>query len=181
MKSVLIFVVLFIGYSCQGKPVITSKTAKPAETQSRVEPINLDSLWQFLVFDKGGCLTGGQHAHDDGTFGGEGCVLTDNQQDGWKPFFYHPKEELRNFLIAQLADTSITRIHTCPLMPASEGEVAVYCLAKIYLMNWYDFTPFLEYQDREVTGVMDSEQSWLQAILENPKQREVLIQEWQKL
>lgn len=178
MKSSLLFLVLFVGFSCTGKE--TSNIHLPSDSITTADSVSLDSLWQDLVFNKGGCLTGGQRAND-GRFGGEGCVLTENRRVDWRPFFAHPKEELRDFLIEQFADTSTSRIHTCPFMPASGGEVAVYCLTKIYLINWYDFDPFIEYQDREITSSMDSEQSWLRAILEDPKRHEVLIEEWRKL
>ncbi|MCJ8288726.1 MAG: hypothetical protein HRT58_01740 [Crocinitomicaceae bacterium] len=178
MKSSLLFLILFVGFSCTGKKA--SNIHLPSDSITTVDSVSLDSLWQDLVFNKGGCLTGGQRVND-GRFGGEGCVLTENRRVDWRPFFSHPKEELRDFLIEQIEDTSTSRIHTCPFMPASGGEVAVYCLTKIYLINWYDFDPFIEYQDREISSSMDSEQSWVQAILEDPKRREVLIEEWRKL
>lgn len=128
MRCLLIFLIPIIGYSCHEKPVETPNIVESTETQPCVERINLDSLWQVLVFEKGGCLTGGQRVHD-GSFGGEGCVLTDDfKGNGWKSFFSQPKEELKDFLIPQLADTSTTRIHTCPFFKATNGEVAVYCL-----------------------------------------------------
>lgn len=181
MRSSLLFLILFIGFSCTGKE--TSNIHLPSDSITVVDSVSLDSLWQDLVFNKGGCLTGGQRVKE-GRFGNEGCVLTNKRNPkrvNWRPFFAHPKEELIDFLIEQFADTSTSRIHTCPFMPASGGEVAVYCLTKIYLINWYDFEPFIEYQDREITSSMDSEQSWLQAILEDPKQRAILIEEWRKL
>ena len=185
MKSIFLFLVLFSCFSCTGKDNInpSSEIILPTDSFSKPDPISLDTLWQSLVFEKGGCLTGGQRVRD-GKFGGEGCVLTSTRSASradWRPFFFHPKEELTEFLITKFADTSKTRIHTCPFFLATNGEIAVYCLSKIHLVNWYDFEPFLEYRDREVTDSMDSEQIWLQAILEDPKQREALIEEWLKL
>ena len=168
MKHSLFFLFLLISVTCSGRGQIEQ------------DSISLDSLWHELVLKKGGCLTGGQRTRD-GKFGSEACVLTDNRRVDWSPFFAHPEEELREFLISKFADTSKTRIHTCPFYSATNGEVAVYCLTKIYLINWYDFEPFATYNGREISGSMDSEQVWLQAILEDPKQRKVLIEEWRKL
>lgn len=178
MKSSLFFLILFVIFSCSGKD--GSNIHFPSDRVSVVDSISLDSLWQELVFEKGGCLTGGQRVVD-GKFDNQHCVLNSTRRVDWRPFFSHPKEELTEFLIGKFADTSKTRIHTCPFYSATNGEIAVYCLTKIYLVNWYDFEPFAEYRDREITDSMDSEQSWLQAILIDPKQRAVLIEKWREL
>jgi hypothetical protein len=180
MKRSLLFVVLLVCFSCTGNSA--TKLNSPPDTIYFVDTLGLDSLWQSLVFEKGGCLTGGQYVKD-GHFGGEGCVLTQHRKGrpDWRPFFRNPKKDLTEFLISQFTDTSTTHIHTCPFAIAKAGEVAVYCLSKIYLVNWYDFEPFLEYQNREMTDSTDCPQTWLQAILEDPKKRELLIAEWRKL
>mgnify|MGYP007025692433 CR=1 FL=1 len=178
MKGLMIFVFLFSAFSCVSK--VDTEVQTPSGTIFSQDSLSLDSLWQELVFEKGGCLTGGQRAKD-GHFGNEGCVLTNYRKTDWRLFFNHPKDELTEFLINKFADTTVTNIHTCPFAIATNGEVAVYCLTKIHLVNWYDFNPFHEYRDRETTGGEDCEQTWLQAILEDPKQRAVLIDAWQKL
>jgi hypothetical protein len=171
MRSPALIIIFLLSFSSFGN---STSNFTPSDSTG------LDSLWLELAFEKGGCLTGGQHVRN-GEFGGEACVLTRNRSGDWRPFFRHSKKELTDFLINQFADTSETKIHTCPFFAATAGELAVYCLSKIYLVNWYDFEPFLEYKDRELTSSMDSPQTWLQAILEDPKQREVLIAEWRKL
>lgn len=171
MKASALFIAFLLSFSSFGgatNPIL------PADNSE------LEKLWRSLVFEQGGCLTGGQYV-TNGHFGGEGCVLTENRRADWRPFFKHSKKELTEFLISQFADTSTTRIHTCPFMAATAGEVAVYCLSKIYLVNWYDFKPFLEYQKRDITGSADSPQAWLQAVLEDPKRRKQLANEWRKL
>lgn len=167
------FIVAFL-VSCAAFGSSAINFTSPSDTSG------LDSLWNSLVFQQGGCLTGGQYV-TNGHFGGEGCVLTENRRADWRPFFRHNKKELTEFLIDQFADTSHTRVHTCPFGLATSGELAVYCLSKIYLMNWYDFKPFLEFQNRDITSSDDCPQTWLQRILEDSKRREVLITEWRKL
>lgn len=136
----------------------------------------IDSLWNQLVFDKGGCLTGGQRVRD-GKFGGEACVMTDYRRRGvgWKLLFNYPKQELHSFFISKLADTATTNIHTCPCATATAGEVAVYSLQKLHLVNWYDFDVFIEYKNKEMTSCLDGEQAWLQNILITPRERKKLV------
>ena len=172
MRNSVLIIILLLCFSSFGNARVNFTS--PTDTSG------LDSLWNVLAFEQGGCLTGGQYVHD-GRFGNEGCVLTRNRPADWRPFFRYSKKDLTEFLIEQLADTTETEVHTCPFFSATAGELAVYCLSKIYLVNWYDFEPFLAFRDRETTDSMDSPQAWLQAILENPEQREILATEWSKL
>lgn len=141
----------------------------------------LDSLWNQLVFECGGCLTGGQHVKE-GRLGNEGCVMTDIHSNGklWKDLFRTPKKELTEFLISQFADTATTRIHTCPCMPARNGEVAVYALQNIYKKNWYELDGFTKYGKKQGNGCTDNEQAWLWEILVDEKKRVKLEKEWLK-
>lgn len=153
-------------------------TPKQATEENELSKLTIDSLWNYLIFTKGGCLTGGQHVHD-GKFGWEACVMTRDKD--WDIFFDKNKKELSDFLIEEISsDTTETEIHTCPFYSAIPGEVAVYCLQKIYGLNWYDFDEFKEYQNKETTGSKDNYQAWLQKILFNKKQRAVLIKCWKK-
>jgi hypothetical protein len=133
---------------------------------------NIDSLWNKLAFQKGGCLTGGQYIRN-GRFGNEGCVLKQSKE--WGRFFNLPKDELSAFLIRQLPDTASTKIHTCPFYTATNGELAVYCLQKVHNKNWYDFEQFSKYKNKETTGAGDNDQAWLQKILASKKRRNILI------
>lgn len=177
MKNLLVSLLVFTALPSVARASL--EHSYPTDTLAKKVSHSLDSLWQVLVFEKGGCLVGGQRVND-GRFGNEECVLT-SSRGSWLRFFIQPKDSLRAFLIQRFADTTTTKIHTCPCMPASNGELAVYCLSNIYLKNWYDLEPFLTYRDKEMTGCWDSEQSWLQAILADPKQRQLLIDEWMKL
>jgi len=135
----------------------------------------LEAMWQKLAFGKSECLTGGQYVRDS-VFGSEACVLTRSKE--WAVFFAYPKDELTTFLINKMKDTATTKIHTCPFFKSTEGELAVYCLQKIYLKNWYDFDEFSSYKKREITSSVNNHQAWLQAILMDNKQREVLENLW---
>lgn len=207
MKKILtILVLIFQLISCQGKDsistnnrndslsrvsIIETPTSKQNVTHTEVnvvkngdiadtnEVISLDSLWNKLVFNNGGCLTGGQRVRN-GSFGNEGCVMSEYRKNrsGWNDFFAYSKNKLTPFLIRKLSDTTSTKIHTCPCMFASIGEVAVYALQNIYKKNWYDLEGFEKYASKETSSCLDSEQSWLWDILENEKRREKLAKQW---
>lgn len=178
VKLLILLGFLFTNTGCFGQTV-SNEVELSNKKQLPITSISLDSMWNENVFQKGGCLVGGQRVKN-GRFGNEACVLT-NRKENWRPFFIQPKDSLRTFLILQFADTATTKIHTCPCMPATNGEVAVYCLSKIYLTNWYDLEPFLAYRDKERTDCMNSEQAWLKALLADPQQRQLLIDEWMKM
>lgn len=177
--------------SCQGQDNILSyegnissqndSIVKSIEFSETNEDIKLDSLWNKLVFDDGGCLTGGQRVRN-GKFGNEGCVMSEYRmnRNGWFDFFSFPKSELTPFLISKFSDTTSTKIHTCPCMTARNGEVAVYALQNIYKINWYDLNGFTKYASKETSSCMDGEQSWLWDILENEERRENLAKQWFK-
>tara|TARA_B100000508_G_scaffold55003_1_gene42583 strand:+ start:3361 stop:4002 length:642 start_codon:yes stop_codon:yes gene_type:complete len=204
--TILLLVVQLI--SCQGEDngsiseqndshpkvgVIETSTSKQIEPNPKVgdvknggitetnEVISLDSLWNKLVFDYGGCLTGGQRVYK-GRFGNEGCVMSEFSRNptGWSEFFAHSEGELTPFLIKKFSDTTSTKIHTCPCMVARNGEVAVYALQNIYKKNWYDLNGFEQYASKETSSCLDSQQSWLWDILENEERREKLAEEWLK-
>lgn len=185
MKLILFTLLFIIIASCNAPEFTKEKSVQHAKVTDSIETPkapSIDSLWHELVYEKGDCLTGRQRVVN-GRFGNKLCVLTSKNnatQADWSPFFNHPKEELTAFLVSQLADTTKTRIHTCPFFVATTGEVAVYCLSNIHLKNWYDLAPFVSYQDRKPTNSIDGEQAWLQAILANDAQREKMIAEWKK-
>ncbi|NRB53820.1 MAG: hypothetical protein HRU41_39585 [Saprospiraceae bacterium] len=136
-----------------------------------------DSLWEYLVFQKGGCLTGGQYLKG-GAFGGRTCVMS--AADEWEIFLNRPRQAITDLLLSKLADTSTTKIHTCPYFNASEGEVAIYALQRLYKTDWFDFVPFQSYRDSLGTGATNNPQAWLQALLQKDDQREVLLSNWQQ-
>lgn len=141
----------------------------------RKEPfleMGTDSLWNYLIFEKGGCLTGG-HYIAEGQRDDRNCVMTAAEE--WEVFFHRSQNELTNLLLAKLRDTTTTKIHTCPFFSASEGEVAVYALQRIYETNWFDFEAFRSYRDSIGNG---NHQVWLQTILQEQTAREQLNDSW---
>lgn len=187
--TILVFIIQLM--SCQGQDNILSNEKKvPSQNDSIAknikvaEPsgdISLDSLWNKLVFNDGGCFTGGQRVRN-GRFGNEGCVMSEYRMNrkGWFDFFSFPKSELTPFLISKFSDTTSTKIHTCPCMTARNGEVAVYALQNIYKKNWYDLDRFKKYASKETSSCLDGEQSWLWDILDDEEQRENLAKQWLK-
>ncbi len=150
----------------------------PNNPNSRLNLESLDSLWNYIIFEKGGCLTGGQYVRD-GQVGFEACVLS--RDSDWKLFLSHNTQELAHFLVSKIhGDTIQTEIHTCPFMNATEGEIAVYALQHLYLINWYDFNEFVDFRDREITHGDDNHQAWLQEILAIEEKRNILIHCWIK-
>lgn len=135
-----------------------------------------DSLWEYLVFTQGGCLTGGQYSLSAHT-GMERCVMSSSKD--WEVFFDREEKQIATFLLSKLADTTTTNIHTCPFANASAGEVAVYGLQKILAENWFDLDEFTAFQDRQSESQTENHQTWLQGILNNKEKREILMHHWQ--
>jgi len=146
---------------------------------SEREAGTLDSLWQVLVFKRGGCLTGGQIVKN-GTFGNATCAMSDfpPTADGWDQFFHFSKETLTTFLLNKLSDLAKTRIHTCTCDMATEGEVAVYALHRMYRINWFELAPFIEFKHKESTACDDNYQSWLREILADTRKMERMRNAW---
>ena len=147
--------------------------------QNQLNKINLDSLWKSLLFKEEGCLVGGQYVYD-GRFGGEGCVMSTSED--WKLFFSLDKKKITDFLITKItANTTKTKIHTCPYEDALEGEIAVYSLQKIFLINWYDFAEFVKHKNKLLNNSDINHQKLLQSILTNSSKREILINCWKTI
>lgn len=194
MKYILLisFLVLTLICGCQSKGAnrvsensqvkLTPESDQPLnidyKKESHLPEMNKDSLWDYLAFQKGGCLTGGQYIRNE-RFGNEGCVMTRSKD--WETFFDRDQQELTHFLISKLTgDTTKTEIHTCPFFAATEGELAVYSLQKMYKINWYDFEEFEEYQIKESVSASDNHQAWLHSILQDDRKRKILINCWTK-
>jgi hypothetical protein len=140
------------------------------------EPISIDSTWNELAFNKGGCLVGGQYIYD-GRFSREGCVMSVTKP--WISFLNRDSVELIAFLVEKIkANSPETKIHTCPFFEANEAELAVYSLQRVYKTNWYDLPGFSEYQTKVGSGSSDNHQVWLQNIINTEEDRERLIQSW---
>jgi hypothetical protein len=166
-------------HSTRSIEVTDAPEASETDTSNTDVNLSIDSLWEVLVFKDGGCLTGGQYVKD-GHFGSKGCVMSEFRGRGkkWEEFFSLSKDTLTTFLITKLSDTTTTKIHTCPCMPAKNGEVAVYALQRIYKKNWYDLEGFTQYSKREGSGCIDNEQAWLWKILMNQESITALSKQW---
>lgn len=189
IQTILLLLVFIISLSCfsGGKIYLTNhqyqlvsgfeKTQNPKNrVTDSISKLSIEQLWNYLIFEEGGCLTGGQHVHN-GTFGSEGCVMSNSMF--WELFFSRNKNELSYFLFDKItANTDTTKIHTCPFFIATESEVAVYGLQKIHGLNWYDFETFKTYKNKESTNSTNNHQVWLHRILKNNRLRKKLINCW---
>lgn len=137
--------------------------------------------WDLLSDSLKGCTTGGQYCKD-GNCGGEVCCFDVDRS--WQSFFKHNQNELSNLLINQLSDTSLSSVHISPYFNATKGELAVYCLQRIYKVNWYDLNPkYSAIKDGSFMKEDDkfySVQNELQNELKSKKGLELLIKEWGK-
>lgn len=183
-KTLTISLIILLFCSCQSQSsqsIVFTNTTEPSgkDSTNSVSHHSIDRLWDLLVFEKGGCLSGGQYVKD-GHFGSEGCIMSEFNRRGekWEEFFSLSKETLTIFLITKLSDTTTTKIHTCPCQPAKNGEVAVYALQNIYKKNWYDLEGFNQYSEREGTGCFENEQAWLWEVLMNKESLTALSEQW---
>ena len=78
--------------------------------------------------------------------------------------------------ITKPSDTTKTKIHTCPFFVATTGEMAVYSLQHIHKKNWFDFSEFKEYKDKEYKSATEQPQMWLQNILKSETDRKKLAE-----
>ncbi|MGG8495458.1 hypothetical protein ACQY1Q_03505 [Tenacibaculum sp. TC6] len=128
---------------------------------------SIEGQWNFMVFQKGGCLGGTQYVSDKKREIPT-MVFSENE---WKKFMKNDKKELTEFLITKLADTTKTKIHTCPFFSATNGEMAIYSLQHIHSKNWYDLTEFNKSKYKEFKSATEQPQMWLQNILKNKTER----------
>ena len=98
---IVILVTCFILFSCKENRNTKSEKILIKEKVSNDKLISketLDTLWDNLVFEKGGCLTGGQYSlNEDLVF--EGCVLKSDKK--WNRFLKSKDKEVFNFLIGK--------------------------------------------------------------------------------
>lgn len=146
--------------------------------QHFVVPNNkIETTWTYLADSIGGCLVGDQYCYDK-KFRGKACCL-DNRW--WQVLFEYDKTELSDFLVQQLNDTTTSRVHTCPYFNASKGELATYCLHRIYKVNWYDLdSGYFKYIDGSLVQSEDyySLQEVLQNLLENEDELKKMKKLW---
>lgn len=143
-----------------------------------IQTDTISKLWKILVFEKGGCLVGEQYVSKERGKKREKRAVF--HEKSWKDFSNHDKEKLTDFLITKLSDTTKTKIHTCPFFGTTTGEMAVYSLQHIHNKNWFDFSEFIEYKNKESKSAIEQPQVWLQNILKNEKSREKLAKLFKK-
>ncbi|MEM1219410.1 MAG: hypothetical protein AAGH79_10875 [Bacteroidota bacterium] len=176
MQNQALVFLLALSFSSYAQVVEKVSTEASVFVKASVQrSTHLDSLWKKVTTTSGGCLIGMQH-YRPGQQPVRGCVFYGSND--WRVFFRNDPAQIGPFLVAQLSDTTTTTIHTCPFFSASAGELAVYCLQKVYRINWYDFESFQTYNGREITSSNDQPQRWLQAILEDETQRMVMVDHW---
>lgn len=170
MRLVVLFLSLFVILnSCKDYKNSEEQVAyllnKNSEKLPKIQDsITIDNLWHKMVFEKGGCLGGQQYFNESNSFI-EGDLVFKNKY--WEKLKNFDKTQFSNFLFLKLADTTKTKIHTCPFFTATNGEMAVYALQKIHRINWYDFSVFKEFKDKEYESATEQPQIWLQKILTN--------------
>ena len=169
MKHLLnIFVVLSFAFSIKNNSNyrLENKTSPLQKTDT------ISKLWNVLVFEKGGCLGGEQYVKNNGK---KLPNLVFNNKE-WITFSSYKKGQLTNFLVKQLADTTKTKVHTCPFFNATNGEMAIYALQQIHNKNWYDIDEFIEYKSKVSKNAQEQKQIWLQNILKTDANRKKLAE-----
>ena len=101
------------------------------ENQVAFNQNEIESKWMSL-YQKEGCLTGGQHWGPGTT---EGSIFREKE---WQRFFKISPETTIPFLMTRINSTEKTKIHVCPFHMATEGELAVYASEHILKKNWYN-------------------------------------------
>ena len=131
---------------------------------------SISELWNLMVFEKGGCLGGGQYFKETKR---EIPTMVFSETE-WKKLSNNDIGKLTEFLITKLSDTTKTKVHTCPFFGATNGEMAVYSLQHIHEKNWYDFNEFKDPKYKEYKNATEQPQMWLQKILKNETDRKKL-------
>jgi hypothetical protein len=175
--KLITIIVVFSHLGCENKPKTEVKGTHQYKTENKVlkaySAVELTQIWDSLCI-RGGCLTGGQGV-SGGKFGGEGCAFSIDKR--WKDFLYETdKKQLAEFLIAQIPNKKTTKIHVCPFNTATKGELAIYCLQGISLVNFQELSPELEALQK--THIY--EQTWILEIQNSKKQRENLQKLWRE-
>ena len=179
LKLILFFLLIaFFSCSDNKKQHLLSKsqhdTTSVSKTETKFTDVEIKANWGKLC-KIGGCLTGGQYANN-GKFGGEGCVLTNDSE--WIIFFSINERDLAAFLIKQIPDRTKTIIHTCPFQNATKGELAIYCLHNIYKTNFYELSDDYKKLEANIVNKFGNEQNWIWHIQKSKEQVWELQRRW---
>ncbi len=180
MKILFLFLTL-ISYQIQSDENLITSGARQIELAPHgLQQIDsIEVLWSLIVFEQGGCLGGGQYVSDNMSMYDEMSPSYNPlvfSSDNWKKLAKQDTSRLTDFLIGILSDTNETKVHTCPFSGATNGEMAVYALQHIHSKNWYDFSEFIEFRDKEKESAIEQPQAWLQAILMDEGKRKKLAE-----
>ncbi|MBU2927282.1 hypothetical protein [Winogradskyella psychrotolerans] len=171
----LIFTLISCKNQSESKFELSIETAELTKEISQPEIQQTDSIaeqWNFMVFEKGGCLGGTQYVTEKKR---KIATMVFSEKE-WEKIAENDKTELTEFLITKLSDTTKTKVHTCPFFGATNGEMAVYSLQHIHNKNWLEFSEFKEYKNREYGNATDQPQMWLQNILKNENERKKIAE-----
>lgn len=175
--NILLLILTFISCKNQSelKSELSIETTELTKEFLQPEIQQTDSIaeqWNFMVFEKGGCLGGSQYVTEKKR---KIPTMVFSEKE-WEKFAENDKTELTDFLITKLSDTTKTKVHTCQFFGATNGEMAVYSLQHIHNKNWLEFSEFKEYKDREYGNATDQPQMWLQNILKNENERKKIAE-----
>ncbi|PQV44403.1 hypothetical protein CLV33_1243 [Jejuia pallidilutea] len=176
--NILLLILTLI--SCKNQSGLKTEIAQIQKTELKkiTQTDSISELWNILVFEKGGCLGGEQYVNET-EFKREEKPLVFSETE-WKKFSDNDKRKLTEFLINKLSDTTRTKVHTCPFFGATNGEMAVYSLQHLHKKNWFDFSEFKEYKDKEYKSATEQPQMWLQNILNKEIDRKKLAELFKK-
>jgi len=178
MKQMLRFLfLLIILVSCK-KEIKYKKQISKAYNIEISQKDSISKLWDILVFENGGCLGGEQYVIENQHKKEERSLVFSKNE--WSNFSNNDIKKLTDFLITKLGDTTKTKIHTCPFFTATNGEMAVYSLQHIHKKNWFDFSEFKEFKEKEYASANEQPQIWLQSILKNKNDRKRIAELYKK-
>ncbi|WCO03598.1 hypothetical protein [Psychroserpens ponticola] len=162
--------------SCKNQSELKLEIAQIEKTEliKITQTYSISELWNILVFETGGCLGGEQYINEKEFKRNEKTLVFSETQ--WKEFSNNDKGKLTEFLITKLSDTTRTKVHICPFFEATNGEMAVYSLQHIHKKNWFDFSAFKDYKNKEYKSAIEQPQMWLQNILKNETKRKKLAE-----
>ncbi len=104
-SQLLVFILVFTACDKKTKS-IKSKTENKEVSSSPINfnEMEIDSLWNFLLFKQGGCLVGAEYV-SNGKFGSEACVMS--ASPSWKNFFDRDKQEIQDFLLSKISNDTL--------------------------------------------------------------------------
>jgi hypothetical protein len=152
--------------------------AKATNSVEAEKEKSIDELWNALLFQESSCLIGSGYYKENGIPDEYGSVTFKNKS--WKTLQTKNEKTLTEFLLNKLSDTLLTKVHNCPNLNATQGEMSVYALQQLHQKNWWDFEEFAEYKDKTTRDVNDHPQIWLQNLLSYTKQRQQLADLYRK-